>query len=130
MPLAKRFGKDEVETSNQFDEFLTEIPVLNYDEVAYCNHKGADSPPDFWSYYLNHDDIKCGELVVSLLHHVLALPVGSADAERGFSIMKHAKYDRRSRLTPKHLEDILRLRINGPSLEKFDATRLVNMMNI
>ena len=39
MTLAKRFGTDEVETSNQFDEFLTEI--LNYDEVSYCNHKAV-----------------------------------------------------------------------------------------
>jgi hypothetical protein len=47
--------------------------------------------------------------------------VGSADVERGFSIMNHIRYDRRSRLTPKHMEDIVRIRINGPELEDFNV---------
>ena len=52
---------------------------------------------------------------------VLALPVGSADVERGFSIMNHARYDRRSRLSTKHIEDIVRIRINGLDFEDFNV---------
>jgi len=40
--------------------------------------------------------------------------------------MNHAKYDRRSRLTESHLQDILRIRINGVSLEKFDPSKYVD----
>jgi hypothetical protein len=47
--------------------------------------------------------------------------VGSADVERGFSIMNHIRYDRRSQLSVKHIEDISRLRINGPDIENFNV---------
>lgn len=40
---------------------------------------------------------------------------GSAEAERGFSIMNHLKAERRSNLSPKPVEDELRIRINGPN---------------
>lgn len=48
----------------------------------------------------------------------------SAEAERGFSIMNHIKYDRRSRLTGGNLENLLRIRINGPDdLDSFSAIK-------
>lgn len=59
-----------------------------------------------------------------LIQTILVLPIGSADAERGFSVMNHVKSSRRSRITPKHLEDSMRIRINGPDeLEKFPASK-------
>ena len=36
--------------------------------------------------------------------------------------MKYVRYDRRSRLTSANLDHLLRIRINGPPLEKFDVT--------
>ncbi len=53
----------------------------------------------------------------------MILPVGSADAERGFSIMKHTRYDRRSSLKGSTLDKILRIRINGPDIGEFDPLR-------
>jgi len=53
---------------------------------------------------------------------VLVLPVGSADVERGFSIFDHFRISRRGRLTPKHIEDITRIRVNSPDINTFDAT--------
>ena len=46
--------------------------------------------------------------------HVLVLPLGSADALRGFSILKHSRYDRRSSLKTATFDGILRIRINCP----------------
>lgn len=37
----------------------------------------------------------------------------SAEAERGFSILNHIKNKRRSRLTASHLQDLIRIRLNG-----------------
>ncbi len=38
--------------------------------------------------------------------------------------MKHIKYDRRSRLTTRHLDDMMRIRINGvDDIAKFSAGR-------
>lgn len=56
--------------------------------------------------------------------YVLVIPIGSADAERGFSTMKHIKSSRRRRLTNHHLKDIMRIRINtADEIEKFPATK-------
>ena len=49
------------------------------------------------------------------------MPIGSSDAERGYSILKHTRYDRRSRLNEDSLDSILRIRINGPEIDKFSA---------
>ena len=54
--------------------------------------------------------------------------MGSADAERGFSIMNHVRTSRRSRLTPHHLDDIMRIRINGPkNIKQFPASHYANL---
>ena len=36
--------------------------------------------------------------------------------------MQHTPYNRRSRLTEKHIEDLIRIRINGPLVVDFDPT--------
>lgn len=55
---------------------------------------------------------------------MLVITTGSAEAERGFSIMNHIKFDRRSKLTPRHVEDLLRIRINGPdNMDSFSAIK-------
>ena len=40
-----------------------------------------------------------------------------------FSILSHIRDQRCSRLTPKHIEDKLRMRINGPTPEKFNSVK-------
>lgn len=55
---------------------------------------------------------------------ILVLPIGSSEAERGFSVMNHIKNKRRSKLIPSHMQDIMRIRLNGVNeLEKFPATK-------
>lgn len=56
-----------------------------------------------------------------LLHIVLSIPISSADVERGFSVMNHFKINRRKPLTAQHIEDIIRIRLNGPSIKNFNA---------
>ena len=51
-----------------------------------------------------------------LIHRVLVIPI---DVERAFSILSHIRDQRRSQLTAYHIEGLLRIRINGPSPEKF-----------
>ena len=59
-------------------------------------------------------NLKWGSTITRLIRIVLVLPASSADAERNFSIMNHVKYDRRASLTSENLDNIMRLRINGP----------------
>lgn len=51
------------------------------------------------------------------------MPVWSADAERGFAIMNNVKTTKRSSLNHENLESIMRIKINGPDIEHFDAKR-------
>ena len=46
----------------------------------------------------------------------MAIPIGSASAERAFSIMNFIKTAQRARLTVENMEHILRIRINGPHM--------------
>ncbi len=53
---------------------------------------------------------------------MLILPVSSAQCERGFSVQKRIKSDIRSSLHPNTVEDLIRISVEGPPLEAFDAS--------
>lgn len=62
--------------------------------------------------------------IKNMMKTILVLLVGSADAKRGFSVMNHIKSSRRQSLTKKHLEYLMRIRLNGPDeIEKFFAAK-------
>jgi len=78
----------------------------------------------FWSHFLNEPGIVWTSLTTELIQTILVIPIGSADAERGFSIMNHIQTTRRSRLTRKHIEDLMRIRINSvDDLKEFAASK-------
>ena len=52
---------------------------------------------------------------------VLVLPIGSAEAERGFSIMNHIRTKRRASLHGTTIQSLMRIRMNGPELPEFNA---------
>ena len=70
-----------------------------------------------WQHYLSTDLIPPKMKV--LIRSVLAIPIGSADVERAFSILSHIRDQRRSQLTASHIEGLLRVRINGPNPANF-----------
>ena len=70
-----------------------------------------------WQHYLSTDLIPPKMKV--LTRSVLAIPIGSADVERAFSISSHIRDQHRSQLTASHIEGLLRVRINGPNPANF-----------
>ena len=56
-----------------------------------------------------------------LIQIVTVLPIGSAEAERGFSIMNHIRTKRRSKLLGTTIESMMRIRMNGPEIETFNT---------
>ncbi|KAG1676292.1 Zinc finger protein 862 [Nymphon striatum] len=58
---------------------------------------------------------------------VLVLPLNTACCERGFSQMKIIKSDWRSSLTPKTLDSLMRIVIDGPDIDTFDPSRSVQL---
>lgn len=53
----------------------------------------------------------------TLLHILLALPVGTATVERSFSEMKMVKTRLRNRLTDCNLERLMKISVEGPKME-------------
>ena len=117
--LADRFKTDVQKASQQFSNVLTAI-LTNYQD-DFCFYRQLNDPATFWSHFLKMSLIPWKTEIHHLVEIVLALSVGSADVERSFSIMNHVRYDRRSRLSTKHIEDIVRICINGPEFEDFDV---------
>lgn len=67
--------------------------------------------------------------VLAVFDLILTLPAHSADCERGFSHMKQAKSDWRSRLTDTHLSDILAINLESHSvgIEAFDPKPAIDL---
>ena len=59
--------------------------------------------------------------ILHLVYILLVLPVSSAVCERGFSSQKRIKSDARASLHTDTVEDLIRISVEGPSLEDFDA---------
>lgn len=77
------------------------------------------TPERFWRFVMEKRDV--GSELKKLIRHILVLPVGSADAERGFSIFGTIRTKRRASIGPLHADSRMRIRINGPPLEEFDV---------
>lgn len=96
------------------------------DSANLCKFKNNPKTETFafWSHFLNEEGIVWTARTKYLIQTILVLPIASAEAERGFSVMNHIKNKRRSKLTPAHMQDIMRIRLNGvDELEKFPAVR-------
>lgn len=70
------------------------IPVIDSDD--YCTYKTSKVETYlFWSQYLNKEGIAWTEKTTKLIRTILVIPIGSAEAERGFSIFNHIKTSRK-----------------------------------
>ncbi|XP_078700280.1 zinc finger protein 862-like [Branchiostoma floridae x Branchiostoma belcheri] len=58
--------------------------------------------------------------ILHLVQIMLVMPVSSAQCERGFSAQRRLKSDARASLSTKTVEDLIRITVEGPSLESFD----------
>jgi len=58
------------------------------------------------------------------------LPASSAIAEQGFSIMKKAKTDWRSRLQSNKMTEILRIKLHAPNVQEYDPTSAIHLWNL
>ena len=60
---------------------------------------------------------------------ILALPASSAECERGFSLMKLIKTDRRNKLSIRHMTQVMRIKLQSASIEDFDPTPAIHLWN-
>jgi hypothetical protein len=107
-----------IETSQEWTEIIVKIKE---DTTIWCTIKDS-SIVAFWRNVLKRFEV--GNSIKLLIETVLVLPIGSADAERSFSIMNHIRNKRRSRLSDEAMDALIRVRFNGPDdLEKFNPTK-------
>lgn len=119
--LAEYFKLEETAIINEWQTLLQSIVKSS----KYCTIKRDEAEAvDFWAALLSWGDIAWGDNIKKLVQTVLAIPISSAEAERGFSVLNYLRNDRRKTLSGAHLDDILNIKLNGPSdLNKFVATK-------
>ena len=88
--LAKIFNLPTEDTLKNWQQLLT--AVINSDEFIQYRNGDANF---FWGKMLANDNLPWNFNIEKLIQIGLIIPVGTADAERGFSILKHSRYDRR-----------------------------------
>ena len=120
MAVAERFNHPVIATAEDFGTFLHSAMEANKERYCYLKEK---DPLTFWTFYLSEESTEISDNLRNLVNTVLVLPVASSDVERAFSILFHIRSERRSRLTTENLQNLLRLRLNGPSLEDLNARK-------
>ncbi len=81
----------------------------------------------FWPHYLMKEDVPWGQNIKKIVQRALLMPASSAQAERGFSVLKHIKYDRRSQLSLASMNAFMRIQVNGPPPQEFAAYRYAKL---
>lgn len=110
--IAEKLEYDKEVITEEWAQLMTYFSQQGY--MCNKNERPSDSAM-FWSDVLRNvaGEGYFGDTLIRFLRHIMAIPVGSSDAEASFSILKHILYDRRSTLAPAPLEDSMRIRMNG-----------------
>jgi hypothetical protein len=85
----------------------------------------TDFPPKNWESISDHLDENSHTNLFGLIDYLLCYGVSSADAERGFSIMKEIKTSKRALLANTHLCNQMRIKMDGPSIQEFDSNEAI-----
>lgn len=119
--IAKYFKIDENAVLDEWQTLLLSVVRSK----NYCTIKKEETEAlVFWSELLKWPDIAWAENIEKLILTVLVLPISSAEAERGFSTLNYVRNDRRTKLTKDNLENVMRIKLNGPDeLDKFGAVK-------
>lgn len=125
--ICKIFHWDESDNGcNQLLNDWTRLLRTIIDSPNFCNLRSINTNVmAFWSQMLKTKSIAWTDRTRKLVQTVLVLPTGSAEAERGFSIMNILLNSKRTHsLTFEHIIDIMRVKINAPDdIENFAASK-------
>jgi hypothetical protein len=125
--LAKRFQINSPNIGLQFENLLQNVATaITYETFQ----QWIKLPPEiFYAKVLetaeSDDLIDLSDELFDYLSSALTVPVGSADAERGFSILFHSLDSRRSHLNISTIDNILQIRLNGPPIDQFVCFKFV-----
>ena len=80
-----------------------------------------------WYKLFNCPDSSKWKNILALIELLFCLPMANGRVERAFSVMKIIKTDRRNCLGEDHLDDLMRIAIDGPALSQWNASRAVTL---
>uniref|UniRef100_A0A8C6SCA7 HAT C-terminal dimerisation domain-containing protein n=1 Tax=Neogobius melanostomus TaxID=47308 RepID=A0A8C6SCA7_9GOBI len=114
--VLERNGCDPTLAKEEFKALKT-LVLLSFKDKSYCG---------LWQVLLTNEPY-CSDFenILHLVRIMLVLPVSSAQCERGFSAQRRIKSDVRSSLHPTTVEDLIRISVEGPSVEAYDASAAI-----
>ena len=80
-----------------------------------------------WYKLFNCTDSSKWKNILALVELLFCLPMAIGRVERAFSVMKVVKTDRRNCLGEDHLDDLMRITIDGPPLSQWNASQAVTL---
>ena len=84
-----------------------------------------DFPPQNWAELgkkvIGHDNL------FAMIDYLLTQNVSSAEAERGFSVLKGTKNSKRATLTNRYLSNQMRVMLSGKRLEQFNFEQPIDI---
>ncbi len=111
------FKQQKVSITESFQHLLTKIS----EKSSFYNDR-CGLFKEFWSLQLSDENLPWTFQTEHIIRSILSLPISATECERGFSVMKYIKDEKRANLIPENLEAQLRCKINEPKDErKFNA---------
>ena len=86
-----------------------------------------EDPSTIWWKLFNAACSKKWENILGVVELLYCLPMSNGRVERIFSTLKVIKSDRRTCLSENHLDNLLRISVDGPPPSKWDATGAVRL---
>lgn len=105
-------------TTEEARELLADWPIFKR-HVAREPFFNACTASEFWRHVAQHYASR-HPLVIRMIVLYLMVPLDTSECERGFSLMNLLKTALRNRLGSRHLNDLMRICLLGPSIEDFD----------
>ena len=106
------------------NDFDSELVNQEWQELKVCikrNHSQLKMLPMWQRIFAEYTERFPN--ILMLVEIMLVLPLATACCERGFSTLKRIKSDWRSRLGTETLDHLMRISIDGPDLESYNAAR-------
>ena len=106
------------------NDFDSELVNQEWQELKVCikrNHSQLKMLPMWQRIFAEYTERFPN--ILMLVEIMLVLPLATACCEHGFSTLKRIKSDWRSRLGTETLDHLMRISIDGPDLESYNAAR-------
>merc|ERR1719270_3327036 len=112
LPLLKTQTPPGIGFKDIGTEFFNLINTIR-NTALWCTINES-KPSMFWANVMNDDAIVISETLRGIIRSALAIPAGSAAAERSFGMLNYIKDPHRATLSQENTNHIVRIRHNGP----------------